>query len=241
MPRSKPEPAHILVVEDDRKTADLVALYLRHDGHRVSVAHAGSAALRRVEEEPFDLLVLDVMLPGVDGLEICRRVRARSATPIILLTARVLEDERVEGLERGADDYVTKPFSPRELAARVRALLRRVPPGAADVLRAGALTLERGARRVRIAGRDVELTPSEFALLEALLRRPGQVLSRRQLLEHLPTPGGPPLDRTVDVHVRNVRRKLERAAGDAHPDAGRLETVHGIGYRVLPDDPGGRP
>jgi len=241
MPRSSSEPAHVLVVEDDRKTADLVALYLRHAGHRVTLAHDGSAALRRVDEEPFDLLVLDVMLPGVDGLEICRRVRTRSAVPVILLTARVLEDERIDGLELGADDYVTKPFSPRELVARVRALLRRVPPGAADVLRAGRLTLDRATRRVRIGDHDVDVTPSEFALLEALLRRPGRVLSRRQLLEHLPTPGGPPLDRTVDVHVRNVRRKLEEAAGAGHPDARRLETVHGVGYRVVPDATAARP
>ncbi len=241
MPDRESAPARVLVVEDDRKTADLVVLYLRHAGHRVSAVHSGTVALRRLAEERFDLLILDLMLPGVDGLEICRAVRARSETPIILLTARALEDERVQGLDLGADDYVTKPFSPRELVARVHALLRRVPPGAAPVYRAGGLTLEPAERRVTVSERVVDLTASEFALLEALLRRPGQVLSRRQLLEHLPTPGGPPLDRTVDVHVRNVRRKLERAAGAGHPDARRLETVHGVGYRVAPDDPGVSP
>lgn len=219
--------ARILVVEDDRKTADLVALYLRNDGHRVHVEGAGGRALARIESEPFDLLVLDVMVPEVDGLELCRRARARGPTPIILLTARTREEERVEGLDIGADDYVPKPFSPRELAARVRALLRRSPPGDEDVLVRGEIAIDLARRTVRVRGRGVELTPTEFELLAALARRPGHVWSRDRLLELLP--GGPfeTLDRTVDVHVRNLRRKIE-------PDPARpviVETVFGAGYR----------
>ena len=220
--------ARILVVEDDRKTADLVALYLRHDGHRVEVEHAGGRALERLAGHAYDLLVLDVMLPGVSGLELCRRARAERPVPVIFLTARTLEEERVEGLELGADDYVCKPFSPRELVARVNAVLRRAPPGGEDVLRAGGVVLDRARRAVRVAGREVDLTPTELSLLEALLERPGHVRTRAQLLARLPGgAAGEVFDRTVDAHVRNLRRKMEPA-----PDAPRyIETVFGAGYR----------
>jgi DNA-binding response OmpR family regulator len=220
-------PARILVVEDDRKTADLVALYLRHDGHRVHVEHDGARALARLDEASFDLLVLDVMLPGVSGLELCKRVRAERGTPVVLLTARTTEDDRVTGFELGADDYVCKPFSPRELAARVNALLRRVPPGGADVLRCSDVALDRARHAVDVAGRAVELTPSEFAILEALLERPGRVRTRAELLGRLPGGAANTLDRTVDVHVRNLRRKIE-----PEPDDPRyVQTIFGVGYR----------
>lgn len=221
--------ARILVVEDDLKTADLVALYLRNDGHRVEVERAGDRALERIESEAFDLLVLDVMVPEVDGLELCRRARARGEIPIVFLTARTREHERIEGLDLGADDYVAKPFSPRELAARVRALLRRSPPGGEEVLVRGEVAIDSARRTVRIGDRAIELTPTEFALLAALARRPGHVLTRDRLLELLP--GGPyeTLDRTVDAHIRNLRRKIE-----PDPSSPRyVETVIGAGYRFV--------
>ncbi len=227
--RSTPAPARILVVEDDPKTAELVALYLRHAGHRVEVEHRGDRALARLGGERFDLLVLDLMLPGVDGLELCRRARAGEAANgrvgIVLVTARTREEERVHGLELGADDYVSKPFSPRELTARVAAVLRRVAPEA--VLLRGRLRIELERRLASVDGRAVELTASELALLAALAREPGRVKSRAQLLELLP--GGPyeTLDRTVDAHIKNLRRKLE-------PDPSSpifIETVVGAGYR----------
>jgi two-component system, OmpR family, response regulator MtrA len=223
--------ARLLVVEDDRTTADLVALYLRHAGYEVHVEHAGDRAIARLAEAAYDLLVLDVMLPGADGLEICRRVRERDGTGIILLTARTSEEERVRGLELGADDYVPKPFSPRELVARVGAVLRRRPPGSAHLLRRGELTINRAAHTVTVEGRMVDLTPSEFALLEALASRPGHVRTRAQLLDVLPGDRPESLERTVDVHVRNLRRKLE-----VDPSAPRyVQTVLGAGYRFAPD------
>lgn len=219
--------ARILVVEDDRKTAELVALYLRHAGYDVRVEHAGDAAQRLLAAEVFDLLILDVMLPGVDGLTLAREARQRADTAVILLTARTQEEDRVAGLELGADDYVPKPFSPRELTARVQAVLRRVPPSSAEVLVRGRLRIDLASRDVTVDGRALNLTASEFALLLALARRPGHVLSRDQLLAHLPGDTTDTLDRTVDVHVRNLRRKLEPES--ATPTF--VQTVVGAGYR----------
>ncbi len=224
--------ARILVVEDDRTTADLIALYLRHAGYRVETERTGDGALDRLARNTFDLLVLDIMLPGVDGLTICRQVRAAGGPPVILLTARTLEDDRVEGLESGADDYVPKPFSPRELVARVAAVLRRVPPGSHRVLSGGGVEMELATRRVSAHGRAIELTNSEFTLLSVLMRRPGHVLSRAQLLAELPGEASKALDRTVDVHVHNMRRKLER--DPARPAL--LQTVVGVGYRFVDPD-----
>lgn len=224
-----PEPAKVLVVEDDRKTADLVALYLRHAGHRATVATSGARGLELARDGGFDLFILDVMLPGASGLEICRTVRERSDAPIILLTARSLEDQRIEGLDLGADDYVTKPFSPRELVARVRALLRRAPPGAGEVLRAGRLRIDLNERRVQAGEREIDLTPSEFEILATLIRRPGVLFSRTRLLERIPGRGGKvALDRTIDVHIRNLRRKLSVEPGADE----QIETVFGSGYRA---------
>jgi two-component system response regulator ResD len=221
--------ARILVVEDDRTTADLLALYLRHAKYRVDVERTGDAALERITRESFDLLVLDVMLPGVDGVEICRRVRAQGGPPVILVTARTLEDDRVSGLESGADDYVPKPFSPRELVARVAAVLRRVPPGAHRMLSRGVVAVDLATRSVTAHGRAIELTSSEYALLVALMQRPGHILSRAQLVAALPGEDSQALDRTVDVHVRNIRRKLER--DPSNPEL--LQTVVGAGYRFV--------
>ena len=217
----------MLVVEDDRKTAELVALYLRHAGHAVVVEHAGDRALARLAREAFDLLVLDVMLPGVDGLTLCRQARSREGTAVILVTARTGEDDRIAGLDLGADDYVTKPFSPRELVARAHAVLRRVPPTADGVIVRGALRIDLGQRRVTLDGKTIELTQSELALLRALAERPGRVLSRARLVEHLPGESDDTLDRTVDVHIRNLRRKIERDPGAP----AWIRTVVGAGYR----------
>jgi len=217
--------ARVLVVEDDRKTADLVSLYLRHDGHTVVVEHAGDAAFARLSREAFDLVVLDLMLPEVDGLTLCRKARERRGTAVILLTARTREEERIAGLDLGADDYVTKPFSPKELTARVRAVLRRVPPEEGEVLVRGAMRLDPTQLQITLDGRAIDLTPSEFALLRALAERPGRALSRARLVEALPGDTSETLDRTIDVHVRNLRRKLGSAAW--------IETVVGAGYRFV--------
>ncbi|MEZ4415398.1 MAG: response regulator transcription factor [Gemmatimonadota bacterium] len=225
----RPGPARVLVVEDDPKTAEIVALYLRREGHLVHVEHRGDRALDRLREQPFDLVIADVMLPGTDGLDLCRQVRARGTVPVILLTARTREEERVAGLDLGADDYVTKPFSPRELVARVRALLRRAPPGGEDFVVVGDLVIDRARRGVRVGDRDVELTTSEFALLEALASHPGHVRSRAQLLAVLPGGASETLDRTVDVHIRNLRRKIEPVP--SRP--AYIRTVVGAGYRLL--------
>jgi DNA-binding response OmpR family regulator len=218
-------PARVLVVEDDRKTADLVASYLRHAGHDVTIEHAGDRAASRLTRETFDLLVLDLMLPGVDGLTLCRKAREREGTGVILLTARTREEEKVAGLNLGADDYVTKPFSPRELVARVEAVLRRVPPGEGDVIVRGSMRLDASQQSVTIGERTIDLTPSELAILRALALRPGRVVSRARLLGMLPKGSADTMDRTVDVHVRNLRRKIE---------ADCIETVVGAGYRFVP-------
>ena len=229
-PANAPESgtASILVVEDDAKTADLVALYLAHAGHRVTTERSGSRALERLRTESFDLLVLDIMLPGASGLEIATQVRAIAATPIIFLTARTVEEDRLQGFASGADDYVTKPFSPRELVARIEAVLRRAPRTATHTFRYADLVLDTSCREVLVSETPVELTPSEFAVLAALVARPGVVFSRAELLDRLPNEGAFALDRTVDVHVSNLRRKL---AGGAL-GAGYIDTVIGAGYRV---------
>ncbi|MCU0634074.1 MAG: response regulator transcription factor [Gemmatimonadaceae bacterium] len=220
--------ASVLVVEDDAKTADLVALYLGHAGHRVSIERSGSRALERLRTETFDLLVLDIMLPGVSGLQLAEHVRATATTPVIFLTARTIEEDRLHGFAVGADDYVTKPFSPRELVARVEAVLRRSPPGDAPPLRHADLEVHQAQREVRVGGHSIDLTPSEYAVLVALLARPGIVFSRAELLDRLPNDGAHALDRTVDVHVSNIRRKLAVGA----LGSGYIETVFGAGYRV---------
>ena len=224
-------PRRVLVVEDDTTTADLVALYLRHAGFRVDVEHAGDRAAERMDREAYDLMVLDVMLPGVDGLELCRRARARGAAGVILLTARSLEDDRVAGLELGADDYVTKPFSPRELVARVQAVARRVEAQGGTLLRRGDLTLDLLRETVEVRGHPVDLTATEFRILAELARRPGHLKTRAQLVDAARDDVDRPQERTVDVHVLNLRRKLE-----ADPTDPRLIlTVRGRGYRFADD------
>jgi DNA-binding response OmpR family regulator len=218
----------ILVVEDDTNIADLVELYLRRDGYAVQQAPDGEAALRVVRERRPQLIVLDVGLPGaVDGLEVCRQVRATSDLPIIMLTARDDEVDRVLGFELGADDYVTKPFSPRELVSRVKAVLRRAEGAtrrAPAVLRLDGIEVDTGRREVRVGGTPVPLATREFDLLQYLCENRGLALSRRQLLDGVWGSDWVGDDRTVDVHVRQLRKKL----GDTLP----LDTVWGVGYRL---------
>ena len=221
--------ARILVVDDEPKIVRLVRDYLEGAGFAVSVAHDGAEALMRARTERPDLVVLDLGLPGVDGLDVTRTLRRDSGPPIIMLTARDAETDKVIGLELGADDYVTKPFSPRELVARVRAVLRRREPReGAEVLRAGDLILDVPRLRVEVAGNPVELTATEFALLAALAREPGRVLTRSQLLDAIHGVAFESYERAIDGHVKNIRRKIEAA-----PHAPRrLLTVYGVGYRL---------
>ena len=230
--------ARILVVDDDAKTVAAVRLYLEHAGYQVDTAADGRAALAKARADPPpDLVVLDRMLPHLDGLAICRVVRGESGIPVILLTARTSEADRLEGLDLGADDYVSKPFSPRELVARVRAVLRRTQPEEPEALTVGALTIDSGRREVTIATHAVVLTPREFAILLALARAPGRVFSREALRERAFGSGSEALDRTVDAHIVKLRRKL--AVGGNGPSAPRVETVFGVGYRLATT--GGQP
>ena len=221
--------ALILVVDDEPKIVQLVRDYLERAGFAVSTARDGNEALMRTRSERPDLIVLDLGLPGLDGLEVTRRLRRDSGVPIIMLTARHEETDKVVGLELGADDYVTKPFSPRELEARVRAVLRR-NTGQADheLLRAGDLTLDVPRLRSEVAGRAVSLTATEFQLLAALARQPGRVFTRSQLLDAIHGVAFESYERAIDAHVKNIRRKIE-----PDPRTPRyLLTVYGVGYRL---------
>ena len=219
----------ILIVEDEPQIARLVRDYLEHAGFAALVAGDGEAALHQVRAAKPDLMVLDLGLPGLDGLDVTRTVRAFSAMPIIVLTARGDEADRIVGLELGADDYMVKPFSPKELVARVRAVLRRTDgtQQAPDVVRAADLVIDVPAMRVSAAGQRVDLTPTEFQLLVALARRPGRVLTRGQLLEAVRGVAFDSYERAIDAHVKNIRRKLEARGGAPS----YIETVYGVGYR----------
>ena len=220
----------ILVVDDDVKTVELVKLYLNRDGYKVLTAYDGVEALRLARESQPDLIVLDLMLPGIDGLEVCRTLRAESDVPIIMLTARTTEQDKLTGLDLGADDYVTKPFSPRELAARVRTVLRRLPGerGPAEI-KHGELTVNFRKYEASIAGRSLNLTPVEFKLLGVLVKEPGRVFSRGQLIEKALGYDFDGFDRTIDVHILNLRRKLE--PDPSYPRY--IKTVYGAGYKFL--------
>ena len=210
---------HILVVEDDVKIAALLADYLEADGMRTTRVHDGLAAVGAARAGKVDLILLDLMLPGLDGIEVCRQVRAFSDVRIIMLTARIDEIDRLLGLETGADDYVCKPFSPREVVARVRVHLRRSLGAPA----AQALVVERATMRILHAGGTLPLTPVEFRILAELIEHPDRVYSRQQLLDFAHEDQRDINDRTVDSHIKNIRRKL--------PDADCLQSVYGVGYR----------
>ena len=220
----------VLIVDDDQKTVELVKLYLKRDGYRVLTAYDGIEALRQAREGHPELIVLDLMLPGMDGLEVCRTLREESDVPIIMLTAKTTEQDKLTGLDLGADDYVTKPFSPKELAARVRALLRRLPGerGPAEI-KNGRLSVDFGKHQAFIGSRSLNLTPTEFKLLGILAREPGRVFSRAEIIDKALGYDFEGFDRTIDVHILNLRRKLE-----ANPDHPRhIKTVYGVGYTFL--------
>jgi two-component system alkaline phosphatase synthesis response regulator PhoP len=221
--------ATILVVDDEPKISQLVRDYLESAGFGVVTAGDGREALMRAHTERPDLVILDLGLPQLDGLDVTRSLRRTGDLPIIMLTARDDETDKLIGLELGADDYVTKPFSPRELVARVRAVLRRRDRGAGDdLLRAGALMLDVPRMRLEVDGRTVELTATEFGLLAAMARQPGRVFTRSQLLDAIHGLAFDSYERAIDAHVKNIRRKIEL---DAH-DPQHLLTVYGVGYRL---------
>jgi DNA-binding response OmpR family regulator len=223
----------VLVVDDEPALTDAVGYALRSDGHEVETVDGGEQALQAAHDRRFDLLVLDLMLPGVSGIEVCRRLRGESAVPIVMLTARDSEVDRVLGLEAGADDYVTKPFSMSELLARVRAILRRrrLDEGEAHPSREiGALRLDLERYEVTIDGEPVQLTQSELKLLTFLARDPGRVFSRREIMQHLWQSDYVGDERAADLHVSNIRRKIER--DPENPE--RLVTVRGAGYKLVP-------
>jgi DNA-binding response OmpR family regulator len=221
----------ILIAEDDPKIVSLLEMYLKREGYTVRTCRDGAAALAAFAERPPSLLILDLMLPEIDGIEVCRRIRAASNAPILMLTARVDEVDKLLGLSLGADDYVAKPFSPREVVARVKAILRRTaresPPP--RVLRARDLEMDVERHRVTVGGREVRLTPLEFRLLRALLEAPARAFTRDALLEHLyPRHEADVVDRVIDVHVGNLRQKL----GDDPARPRFIETIRGVGYRL---------
>lgn len=213
----------IMIVEDEPELASIVADYARAAGYLPVVFDDGVAALAAIRRAPPALVVLDLMLPGLDGLSLCRQVRAFSDLPIIMVTARVEEVDRLLGLETGADDYLCKPFSPRELMARIKAILRRAGPA----LAAPALSVDAAARRIALYGQALDLTPSEYAILAALVRRPGQVLSRAQLLDAASGDNFDATDRAIDSHIKNLRRKIELIAPGLEP----IRSIYGLGYR----------
>jgi DNA-binding response OmpR family regulator len=224
----------ILVVDDDHKMVDLIRLYLEKDEYRVLVAYDGRQALETARRLHPDLIILDLMLPKIDGLDVCRTLRAETDTPIIMLTAKTTEEDKLIGLDLGADDYVTKPFSPRELMARLRAVLRRSveeKKGSPTRLECGDLVVDFMRRQVSLQGEIIHLTPKEFRLLEILIRQPGRVFSRLDLLEGAFGYDYGGLERTVDVHIMNLRKKIE-----PNPDQPcYVQTAYGMGYKFAED------
>ena len=219
----------ILVVDDEPKVARLARDYLEKNGFRVLTAADGQSALTIARREKPDLVILDLMLPQIDGREVCRMLRRESDVPIIMLTALSEEIDQITGLEIGADDYITKPFSVRALVARVRALLRRTRGDVKtpSVVRAGSLEIDSERHLVTFKGNPIKLTPNEFKLLQMLTSRPGQTLTREQLLDDLHGAASS-MDRSVDSHIKNLRKKLEAASGEH-----MIETIYGIGYRFI--------
>lgn len=217
---------HILLIEDDRRLAEMVSEYLGEAGFRVSVAGDGRTGLSRLGSEPYDALVLDLTLPDMDGLEVCRRLRASRDLPVLMLTARGDAMDRVVGLELGADDYLAKPFEPRELLARLKAVLRRGKASRSRVLRFGRLEIDRDARAVRVAGQEKATTSFQFALLAALAENAGRVLSRDALMDLVRGEKMDAFDRSIDVHVSRIRAAIE----DDPKKPRRIITVRGAGY-----------
>ncbi|HET7218091.1 MAG TPA: response regulator transcription factor [Vicinamibacterales bacterium] len=223
----------IVVIEDDAVVAETLQRYLEQAGYEVAIAADGLSGLALARSPDVGLVLLDLMIAGLSGRDVCKRLRAQSTIPIIMVTARASEDDRIAGLELGADDYVPKPFSPREVVARVQALLRRVGAAAdrpRQPLVVGGLELDLWARQAHVRGRPVTLTPTEFRLLETFARHPGRVFTRDELVARAFGPEYDGFDRTIDVHITNLRRKIESGR---EPRA--IVTVHGVGYKLVPD------
>jgi two-component system alkaline phosphatase synthesis response regulator PhoP len=222
-----------LVVEDDKSVSQLIRLYLAQAGYKVISAEDGLVGLRMALEDTPDIVLLDLNLPGMDGIEVCRNVRKDSEVPIIMVTARVDEDDRLTGLDLGADDYVSKPFSPRELVARVNAVLRRTSRDSekrsesGNLVSAGDIAIDLDRRSATVLGDEIELTPTEFRLLAYFIEGRGRTVSREQIIENVFGYDFSGYDRTVDTHVSNLRKKLEIA----NPDRQHLKTMYGVGYR----------
>jgi DNA-binding response OmpR family regulator len=220
----------VLLIDDDRRLHELLTAYLEQNGFTVTGAPDGRRGLSELEAGVFDIVVLDLMMPGVDGLEVCRRIRNKSNVPIVMLTAKGDETDRVVGLELGADDYIAKPFGPRELVARLRAVLRRASPDvAAERVVVGDIAIDVGGHQVRVKGREIELTGLEFDILLALARRPGRVVGREALLAEAGRGGTVVNDRTVDVHISHLRQKL----GDDPRSPKTIKTIRGVGYVLV--------
>ena|SRR5437763_1974340 len=222
----------VLIIDDDVELCGLVAEYLEPEGYRVEAAHEGERGVERALSGVYALVVLDVMLPGINGFEALRRIRAQSRLPVLMLTARGEDVDRIVGLEIGADDYLAKPFNPRELTARIRAILRRVQPEGAErkdapaTLNVGDIEMATGTRLVRRAGRPVELTVVEYDVLEKLLRAAGQIVTREELVRDVLGRTLSPFDRSIDMHISNLRKKLGHKLGAVE----RIKTVRGVGY-----------
>jgi two-component system, OmpR family, response regulator CpxR len=225
---------HILLIDDDAELCSLLGEFLRREGFTVSCEHEGHRGLEKAGQAGVDIVVLDVMLPGMDGFEILRRLRQQSSVPVVMLTARGEDVDRIVGLELGADDYLPKPFNPRELAARIRAVLRRYEPRAPAApgrLEMNGIVLDPGSREVSAMGKPVELTTFEFDILELLMRSAGRVLSRDALMEKFYNRKATPFDRSIDMHISHLRKKLEQ--GDT-----LIKTIRGVGYQFCrtPED-----
>ncbi|MDP6317674.1 MAG: response regulator transcription factor [Pseudomonadales bacterium] len=222
-----------LVIEDDKSVSQLIRLYLAEDGYRVLNAQDGLSGLKMATEESPDIVLLDLNLPGMDGIEVCRNIREKSDLPIIMVTARVEEDDRLDGLDMGADDYVSKPFSPRELVARVNAVMRRTSRAnkkqkeIGEQFKLGDLVIDLSRRSASVRGAEVELTPTEFRLLAFFIESPNRTVSRQQIIDNVFGYDFSGYDRTVDTHVSNLRKKLDAA----NPDQKHLKTMYGFGYR----------
>jgi two-component system response regulator BaeR len=226
---------HILIIEDEEKIALLVSDYLKKEGFETTCHHNGDNSLELVKKIQPDLLLLDLMLPGMDGMTICKEIRKTSQMPIIMLTAKTDEIDRLIGLEIGADDYICKPFSPREVVARVKTVLRRAVQVAdapvAKRLVAGDIVMDEEAREVTVAGHSVTLTPSEFGLLQVMIQSPGRVFSRGELIDRVQGYHFDGYDRTVDSHVKNLRKKLAEISGNKEV----ITTIYGVGYKLKTD------
>jgi DNA-binding response OmpR family regulator len=222
----------VLLIDDDKRLHELLTTYLEQNGFSVTGAPDGQRGLSALDTEPFDVVLLDIMMPGMDGLEVCRRIRAKSRVPILMLTAKGDETDRVVGLELGADDYIAKPFGPRELVARLRAVLRRANPQAeSEIVVVNDISIDVPGHKVKIQGKDVDLTGIEFDILLALARRAGRVVAREALLTEAGRGDVNVGDRTVDVHISHLRQKL----GDDPRSPKKIKTIRGVGYVLVKD------